>query len=366
MMRTFLAILLLAMAPAAMAGSLRKAPVKPHDDAKGAEAQVEQLRAKLTKVSGGFSKLLSGSMGQTHVGSMMAKLNVGLQQVLKDTSSPKDVNKALKQLQDANNNVKQLSVDMSNEQSRLMHEGEEQEESLLLGVLMQKQNAPMSKQLEVVNSPDFAKLAVVSAILAAKDTKTPLFKQVATYLDAHSTKPKEANLEMPDKLKQGKDGKPDVTPIVLALEARLHKMQESEKRMEDHHQEEMTELDKAVEEKKNNTRVVHKIKAVKKGDTREFAKHAAMANHDIQALKSAIESVKKGDMAGLTKAQDALTASMRTVQARSGKFLYFIQLMQRAQGQDCPFCVAQCVDKCHNTEGNPYTTCLTVCADSGK
>merc|ERR1719162_2262915 len=110
----------------------------------------------------------------------------------------------------------------------------------------------MSKQLEVAMSAEFAKLPAVIAILAAKDMKTQLFKQVATYLDAHAP-PKVVEPQIPEKLTKGKDGKPDVTPIVLALDARVHKMEDSEERMEEHHQTEMTALNKMVEEKKNNT-----------------------------------------------------------------------------------------------------------------
>jgi hypothetical protein len=229
---------------------------------------------------------------------------------------------------------------------------------------MQRQAQAPNKQLEVLQDPQFAKLPCVIAVLAAKDTKTPLFKQVATYLDAHSPKPKKTSDGIPDKLKKGKDGKPDVTPIVLALESRLHKMEESEKLMADHHQKADAELEKAMSEKKNNTRLVHQIQNMKRRGDRDFVKQAALAKHDAQALKSAIEAVKKGDMAGLQKAQDALDASMKAAQARSGKYLYLIQLMQRTEGQDCPFCVAQCVDKCH-TAGKPYVACMTECADAG-
>lgn len=376
-MHALLAALLVGLVPVAAGSSLRAAPVLSHDSSKkaapaapaampvvGDEAQVVQLRAKLAKVSGGFDKLLSGPMSQTHVGFIMSKVNAELQVALKDTAKPKDVKKALKELQDANAAVKQMSKDMAEEQANLMHEGEEQEQSLLLGVLMQRQKEPMSKQLEVAKSPEFAKLPAVVAVLAAKDMKTPLFKQVAAYLDAHAP-PKVVEPQIPEKLTKGKDGKPDVTPIVLALEARLHKMEDSEERMEEHHQTEMTALNKMVVDKKNNTRAVHQIQKIQKHDTRDFQKQSAMAKHDIQSLKSGIESVKKGDMAGLAKAQGALTASMKAAQARSGKFLVLIELMHRTEGLDCPFCVAQCVDKCHN-EGKPYVTCLTDCADSGK
>merc|ERR1719272_1026863 len=116
--------------------------------------------------------------------------------------------------------------------------------------------------------------------------KTPLFKQVATYLDAHAP-PKVVEPQIPEKLTKGKDGKPDVTPIVLALEARLHKMEDSEERMEEHHQTEMTALNKMVVEKKNNTRAIHQIKRMQKKDTREFLKQSAVAKHDIAALSQA-------------------------------------------------------------------------------
>jgi len=43
----------------------------------------------------------------------------------------------------------------------------------------------------------------------------------------------------------------------------------------------------------------------------------------------------------------------------------FIQLADTYMVRDCPYCAAQCVDKCH-TAGKPYVTCLTDCADAGK
>jgi hypothetical protein len=121
-MRAFLALLLLAATPAISASLLRSTPVKPQEE----EAEVKQLRAKLSKVSGGFSKLLSGSVGKTHVGSMMAKVEAQVQQVLKETAQPKNIKKALKQLQDANGAIKQLSADMAAEQIRLTTEGQAQ------------------------------------------------------------------------------------------------------------------------------------------------------------------------------------------------------------------------------------------------
>jgi hypothetical protein len=331
--------------------------------------QVAKLHAKLAKISGGLTKMLSpnGELVKTQVADVMSKFNTELQSVLKQTEKPKDNKKALKQLQDAQAGVQGLTKEITQQQVRLMSEGDAQEESLLLGVLMQKQKEPMAKQMEVLQSAEFAKLKVVAAILAAKDTKTPLFKQCATYLDQHSPKPvaQPKVPEIPDKLALGKDGKPDVTPIVLALEGRLHKMEDNEARMEQHHKEEMTELDRVAGEKKKSAAAVKHIKKLKHSEERQFAKQSAMGKHDIQAIKSAVEAVKKGDLSALTKAQGALDASMKAAQARNGKFLVLIQMEHQAEGRDCPYCAAQCVDKCHQ-EGKSYTTCLTDCADAGK
>jgi hypothetical protein len=295
---------------------------------------------------------------------MIAKVNTMVEQVLAETKNAKDVKKALKQLEVANGAIKQLGADVAHEQTQLMHEGEEQEQSLLLGVLMQRQKDPMSKQMEVLQSDEFKSLPCVVAVLAAKDTKTPLFQQVAAYLDAHAP-PKAVEPQIPNKLKAGKDGKPDVTPIVMALEARVEKMEDSERRMEEHHDEEMKELDRVAIEKKNNTRAVHQIKRMQKQDQRQFLKNSAVAKHDIQTMKEAIEAVKKGDLSGLASAQKALDKSMEMAKARQGKFLVFVQLVHQTEQLDCPYCVAQCVDKCHN-DGKPYVTCLTDCADAGK
>jgi hypothetical protein len=369
--------LLLVLTPSVLGASLRRSPEKSPtgivkaEIAKAApamvlsdEVQVAHYREKLTKISGGFAKMLSSPTGTTHVGTMIKKVNAMVEQVLAETQHAKDVKKALKQLELANTAIKQLAIDVTHEQTQLMHEGEEQQQSLLLGVLMQRQKDPMSKQLEILQSDDFNKLPVVVAILAAKDRKTPLFQQVAAYLDAHSP-PEPAQPQFPKKLKKGKDGKPDVAPLVMALEVRLKKMEDGEKRMEEHHNEEMRELDRVAIEKRNNSEAVHQIKRMKKSDDRTFLKQSALAKKDVQTMKSAIEAVKKGDIAGLAKAQEALGKSMEVAKARTGGFLVFVQLVHKAEELDCPYCVAQCVDKCHN-DGKAYTTCLTDCADAGK
>jgi len=83
----------------------------------------------------------------------------------------------------------------------------------------------------------------------------------------------------------------------------------------------------------------------------------------LAVLMDAEPSNKKSG-AGEKKA----TGSSKPVAASTAAHL-FIQLTdefhEAVMTRDCPYCAAQCVDKCHQA-GNPYVQCLTDCADAGK
>merc|ERR1712032_629524 len=151
--------------------------------------------------------------------------------------------------------VHALVRDMTAQQMRLMKEGEGQEQNLLLGVLMTKQKEPMEAQLKVLRSAEFSGIPAVAAVLAAKDLKTPLVKQVADFIDKQSGNSSvegarglsvDVSSEIPQKLSIRKAGKPDVTGIVNALQVRLHHIEDSERRRKKLHAEEMRELDVAM------------------------------------------------------------------------------------------------------------------------
>jgi len=72
-----------------------------------------------------------------------------------------------------------------------------------------------------------------------------------------------------------------------------------------------------------------------------------------QVVATKVEAKKPAAKQGVAKAASSAAKTM------------FIQLANTYMNRDCPFCVAQCVGKCH-TAGNPYTQCMTDCADSGK
>jgi len=360
---------------AASAANLRNATVVVKQvSASDDLAEASKLQAKLEQVSAGIAKLLDpkGSLSKTRIAPEMATFLGELKKTLAETKVEKDTKKALKKLHDAQAGVQSLTKDITLQQVRIFKEDEDQEVSLLLGVLMTKKKEPMDKQLEVLTDAEFSKLAVVKAVLAAKDSKTPLFQQVAGWLDQHknaSAPPSQAPAasEIPDQLKKGKDGKPDVSPIVNALTARLHNLEDNEKHHASLHKEEMQDLDAAFkkENRTHRSHGAHRVELMKKKEARKYAKEAALGKHDIESLKEAIEAVQEGNMKKLQQAQTALATSMKAMEGQSGGFLYLIQLGHRASNMDCPYCAAQCFDKCH-AAGKSYVECLTDCQDAGK
>jgi len=90
-----------------------------------------------------------------------------------------------------------------------------------------------------------------------------------------------------------------------------------------------------------------------------------MQKHDIASMQEAVKAIKNHDVKALEKVKKALAESIRGLQAKNNGFLVLIEMGHQFMGRDCPYCVAQCVGKCHDA-GKPYTACLTDCADAGK
>mmetsp|Transcript_37319 Transcript_37319/g.69691 ORF Transcript_37319/g.69691 Transcript_37319/m.69691 type:complete len:379 (+) Transcript_37319:105-1241(+) len=356
---SFLSVPPKAATPAPQKEQPVKAPAAPANTS----VEIAALRAKLTKVSAGLTNMLdakSGSIAGTKVAASMRSFATELGKTLKETEGAKDAS-ALKRLQDAQAGIHSLVKDMTLQQVRLMKESEEQQRSLLLGVLMTRQGEPMEKQMQVLSSPDFKNLPEVKAVLAANDKKTPLFQQIANYVDKH-----ENRSMIPSTLKMKADGKPDVSPIVNALSHRIQHLEESEKHRAELHAKEMDSMESAAKKKdKENPQLAHRVRLMKKGEDRKFKKEQALAHSDLVSLKAAVAAIQKGDIKALERTQLALKRSLQSMQAQSGKFLVLIQMTHRLEGLDCPYCAAQCVDKCHS-EGKSYVTCLTQCADAGK
>jgi len=273
----------------------------------------------------------------------------------------KDSAAAMKKLQDAQAGVAGLTKEMSDRQTELMNQDEEQKEGLLMGVLMTKarESAPMEKQIEILKSDDFVSLPVSKALLANHTNSTPLFKQAAAYLDAHGKKV-EATMTKEER-------KAEMLKRANATAAQLQKhvdtLVKQEESREKHHAKKMQEL--SDREKGLGKKEEHKVELQKHREERSFKKASLMDKRDIEGLKTAVAALKKGDMKALEKARTALMDSLKAMQSQTGGFLHFLQLGHRLEKRDCPYCAAQCFDKCH-VAGNSYVTCLTQCADAGK
>jgi hypothetical protein len=301
-----------------------------------------------------------GALAKTEVGTDLRKFEDEMHVILNETAGKKDAN-SLDELQKAQSHVHSLVKELSARQMALNDESEDQQNSLLLGVLMTRQKAPVDKQLEVLESPDFAKLPVTKALLAKKDMKTPLFQQAASYIDAHPHSGAHQTTSKPTV-----HGKPDLSDVVSGLQERLTHLESGVARAKKLHANETANLE--AEEKKEATKSkgkAHAIYLLRKREDRKFAKMMAIQKKDMQVMKEAIAAIKQGDIQGLARAQAALTASVEAMESHNGGFLVLVQESLREAGKDCPFCVAQCVDKCHQA-GKPYVSCLTDCADAGK
>lgn len=288
----------------------------------------------------------------------------------------------LEKLRNVEASVQGLKEDMVKRSTDLKMQGEEEKDSLLMGVLMSRKNRPEAEQMEVLSSPDFKDLEVVKYVLAHRDTKKSLIEQVATYLDKKSRAHVGA---AKDNLKQA------TNEVVGMLDAQLQKMEKNMADQEALHKKMDAELEeslkkeeakmanlkgkdkdlkdeKAIAEKKKASRAVKVVKRMEKKEDRDYAKTHALMLHDVSTMKNAIESVKKGDVTALSKAQQALQHSMQAMQASQGEFLHFLQLGEwmatEKSSKGCPYCKAQCLEKCHN-DGHSFMECMGSCDSVG-
>merc|ERR1719473_2222499 len=112
-----------------------------------------------------------------------------------------------------------------------------------------------------------------------------------------------------------------------------------------------------AQEKKASKKDKHTLELVKKRQERKYKKFAVVQHRDLDSMKSAVVALKKGDVKALEKVQEALKKSMQAMQSQNGGFLHLLQLGHAVMRRDCPFCAAQCVDKCHSA-GKSYSQCL--------
>jgi len=324
---------------------------------KPSDEDVKQLRRKLEVVLSGLKDMVTkkdGALARAKVAPAMTVFVNELEVVLANTSSAKDPAAAMAKLKDASAGLRTLMHELTARQEELMMEDEAQHESLLLGVLMSKQGEPAEKQRKVLQSPDFASLPVSKALLASDNRSVPLYAQAADFLDKHSSK--RAAVEhkaaaMPEKM-------------AAALQKRVQSM-EGELRAREASHTRRAQLLAQRAKTATSEKERHLAETLRKQEERGFKKLAAIRSRDIADMKKAVEAVRHGDIAALESARAAMLSSLQSLKSQHGGFLVLLNLGHRTLGGDCPYCAAQCIDKCRQL-GKSYASCLGDCAEAGK
>lgn len=324
-------------------------------------ADVANLHHKLETIA----LALEGMLNPSHKGSLSAaKVAPALRTFLSElhttlnaTASSKDAPAAMKRLRSAQAGIAGLTQALNAQQENLMKEDATEETNLLLGVLMTRKGEPMAKQLEVLASPDFMGLPVSKALLLKHDDPTPLFQQVAMYMDKHGVTANAANAD--EKARR-------MSKTLSYFAEKVENLEHEEQIMQQKQKVSIEEIDQLIKTaEKSDKASSHRLQLEKKHLARDYKKRVAMHKEQTKVMKDVVSALKRGDSAALKKAQAALQAHLQAMKAQTGGFLYLLQLGHRLSERDCPFCVAQCIGKCHDA-GSPYSLCMPECATSGQ
>jgi len=354
------------------------------------ESKTEEISALTKKLEGVITGLENiqksqgtGPEGPTKFSKILTPFLAGLHTVIDEVKADKKLSEdqKIEKLRNAEASIAGLTKDMAKRSEELKAEDESEKESLLLGVLMARKGHPES-QMEVMKSDDFKNLACVKYVLEHHDAKKEVAEEVAVYLDGKSNNGKKANHTVTSEKKMSLQAV--TTEIVGQLDGQLKKMEEHMKLQEQLHAKVDAEhkkiLDKLQAEekklqsglkgaadqkkKKQVQRAIRTAKRLQKKEDAEYKREHGMITRDIGSLKSAIESVKKGDMKALASAQSALEKSMNSMKSNTQDFLHFLQMSTYTRDQDCPYCKAQCLEKCH-ADGHSFMDCMGQCENAG-
>jgi len=351
----------------------------PADDVAKLTNKLDHVIAGLDNV---FKAQSEGPNGVSRFGQLLKPYLSQMHEVMTEVKTDKKLNdgQKLEKLHNVQASVNGLKKDMDKLTTTLKTEGEEEKESILLGVLMSRKNKSEKEQMEVLESGDFKNLAVVKYVLAHRDAKKSWAEQVAARLDAtakatggNSTKVKTLAAETEGIAKQ-------LTGFLKTMEKHLADQEKFHKKITEEHaktvKEEEAKLktlegkDKnmanktVTEEKQKVSRTIKIVKRRQKKEDRLYLKQHGMMSKDVEALKKAIDAVKRGDMSELAKMQGVLQQSMKAMQGQQ-EFLHFLQLQAWTDhSKACPYCKAQCLEKCHNG-GHSFMQCMTECENVG-
>jgi len=318
------------------------------------QKDVDHARTTLEKMATVLQGMLhsSKSLQNSPIAPSLKLFADNLQSVLNKSKALQPA-EAIQKLATAQASITGMVGELTHHQEKLMHEDVEQRENLMMGVLMTNKNVPMDKQLEILRSEDFQLLDVSKALLTSHDAKTSLYLQAAQWLDTH----KHAGGMMMYKKSEKR-----VEDMAASLDMRVHAL---EKEAESKQKRQLKAIEQMKVTVSKGGKQGKRMQSLLKREERERKKDAIISQRNIAVMKQAADAVRRGDMAALGRAQEALQKSMDAIKDKNAGMLVFLQRSNAILERDCPFCAAQCVGKCHS-EGKPYTECLTVCADAGK
>jgi hypothetical protein len=293
----------------------------------------EKAVMKLEKVEKGFEAMLKASpVLEDLVGPM-----------LKDVKAAVEAKK-MDQMKAVLAEFPKWQQQMSERQKSIMESGDEERTTLLVAVLQNKQSLAMSEQLDVVHAADFSGLPVVAYIDAHHDEKTPLVELALKFLDGKDAAPVNAT--------SAASGPAGMQTILDMLAAHKKKAEAHVEALEEHR----NVVEKVLGSKKNQSM---QVKYLKHREERKLDKELAIEKKTVAALGTAMEDIKKKDMKGLKEAKEALQESVKALEESEGQFLHLLQI--EAPGFSCPYCGAQCIEKCRATEHKSMSGCLTEC-----
>jgi hypothetical protein len=319
--------LLVAFLGVAAALSLQAKP-----DAAKASPEENAIK-KLQKVEQGFEAMLKASPAlEDLVGPMVKEVSGALE------------SKKMDKMKSVLAEFPKWQQQMTERQKSIMEAGDEERTTLLVAVLQNKQSLPVSAQLDIAHAADFSGLPVVSYIEKHTDEKTPLVELALKFLDGKDAAPvTEASAPAAPK---------DMQTIIDMLATHKKKAEAHVEALEEHRK----LVEKVLGGKKNQTM---QVKYLKHREERKLDKELAIEKKTVSALGTAMEDIKKKDMKGLKEAKEALQQSVKALEESEGEFLHFLQI--EAPGFSCPYCGAQCIEKCRTTEHKSMSGCLTEC-----
>merc|ERR1719428_2513113 len=160
-----------------------KAEISPANDVAKLSNKLEHVISGLDSV---YKAQSEGKNGVSRFGKLLKPYLSEMHSVMTEVQTNKKLTEGqkLEKLHNVEASVNGLKTDMAKLTTTLKSEGEEEKESILLGVLMSRKSKSEKDQMEVLESNDFKNLAVVKYVLAHRDAKKSWAEQVAARLDA--------------------------------------------------------------------------------------------------------------------------------------------------------------------------------------